>query len=584
MTPDPLAQAIVREFLDHPRFCRESLTISDKGGRIVPLVLTPAQVALNEAITKQERLGKPVRGIVLKARRVHISVAVCAQAFHRSFFPNYQSLLASHLDESAAANYRYVQHFDRAYRNGPGYLGIALDRVTSSNDGGMAWANGSRLRIATARNVDFSRGGTSYQFQHLTEVAFWANAEATMRGLGQTIPTLPGTIQIVESSANGMGGFFYDLWMESQRRDSDYFGLFFAWHQHPEYRMPVESMPAFQDSLSRDELRLMQQYQLIPEQIAWMRWCIRNNCQGSLDTFHQEYPSNPEEAFLTSGRPRFDLISIGRQEVQRNPLSGSLSLEDVGLRKQVVFTGREDGQGEVEIWRQPERGRNYVIGADAASGRDISAMKGGASDPDYACAQVLDAGTGEQVASFRERWTPGRFGDLLYVLGAFYNWAYLVPEKNTHGAAVIETLMRLGYPQSRIWLDTERLPHDRRPALLQELGYATTTITKPVLIHGLDEALRTMAVTIRKSQTIAELRAFVTKPDGKMEGQGSHDDEVMALALAVAGIQRGPQAFASEVHTAKLIEAEEQAEMMRYGAPHRRPNWRRNMPYGGSFG
>lgn len=574
---DAQARAFVDNWLDNAAFCRESLTITDKAGRIVPLIHTPAQSALNLKIRAQERLGKPVRGIILKARRVHISAAICAQAFHRvAFFNNMHGLLASHLDESAAANYQYIKHFDKAYRDGPGYLGVELPKATSSNDGGMAWANGSDIRIATAGNVDFSRGGTSFQFAHLTEFAFWRNAEATMRGLGQSIPPLPGTYEFVESSANGMGGLFYEMWQDAQRKDSDRFALFFAWHEHPENRMFVEDPARFQDSLTKEERQLQQQYQLSLEQLQWRRWSIINQCQRSVDTFHQENPSCPEEAFLTSGRPRFDVISISRQPVQRQPLTGSLSLETIGLGKRVVFSSREDGRGEVEMWRQPERGRNYVIGADVAQGIDVSAKQGGASDPDYSCACVLDAGTGEQVASFRERWTPGRFAELLYLLGQFYNAAYIVPERNRDGTAVIESLKdRLRYPLERIWVDTGRLAHDRRAPLLEELGWLTNTVSKPQLIHALDEALRTMAITVRKAQTVAELRAFVVKPDGRVEGQGAHDDEVIALALAVQGLMRAPQIFVNPVEVRAQIEDEQLAEIERYGAPHRRAGWHR---------
>jgi hypothetical protein len=569
-------RAFVDSWLDNAAFCRESLTINDKNGRLVKLHHTPAQAALNAKIQQQERRAKPVRGIILKARRVHISVAICAQAFHRvAFFNNMHGLLASHLDESAGANYEYIKHFDKAYREGPGYLGVSLPKVTTSNAEGMAWANGSDIRIATAGNVDFSRGGTSFQFAHLTEFAFWRNAEATMRGLGQSVPSLPGTYEFIESSANGKGGLFHELWQDAQRRDSDRFALFFAWWEHPEYRMRPEDPARFQDSLKPEELAIQRQYHLDIDQLYWRRWAIANQCQRSEDTFHQEYPSCPEEAFLTSGRPRFDVISISRQPVMRQPIAGSLTMETVGLAKRVCFDSREDGRGELEIWKQPDRGRNYVIGADVAQGIDVSAKQGGASDPDYSCACVLDAGTGEQVAAFRERWTPGRFAEFLYLLGHFYNAAYIIPERNRDGTAVIESLKdRLRYPIERLWVDTGRLPHDRRAPLLEEIGWLTTVTSKPQLIHALDEALRTRAITVHKGNTIAELYAFVVKPDGRVEGQGAHDDEVIALALAVQGLMRAPEIFANPIALRAQIDAEEAAELERYGAPHRRPGWR----------
>lgn len=589
---DAQLRAFVDNWLDHPRFAAEALTIPDEAGAIVPLRLTPAQIKLDNCIKRQERSAKPVRGIVLKARRVHISAGVAAQAFHRlAFFPNMHGLVVSHLKDSAEENYKYYSHYDGAYRKkfeadvkagkrDPGYLGVALPKLLYDAKDGMEWANGSTLDIGTDGSSESSRGGSSKQFLHLTEFAFWDNAEITMRALGQTIPSRPGTMQLIESSANGMSGLFYELWMDAQRADSDVFSLFFAWWEHPDYWMEPPDPTRFQDSLSREERELQQRYSLHLNQMYWRRWAIRNKCQGSIDTFHQEYPSEPEEAFLTSGRPRFDLVSIGRQPVRTKPITGSLSFQQVGLGKRVIFDGREDGHGVLEMWEQPQKGRNYVIGADAASGIDRSAQKGGASNPDYSCAQVLDAQTREQVASFRDRLSPGRFAEYLWLLGAFYNWAYIVPERNRDGMAVIECLTTVHvdhppYPVERLWVDPGRMPNDRRPPQLHEIGYNTSDVSKPVLIEALDSALREMSIIIRKANTIAELRAYCNLKDGKMGGVGAHDDEVIALALAVVGLRRAPQIFVNPVEVRKQIEMEEYAELERYTAPHRRPGWNR---------
>ena len=53
----------------------------------------------------------------------------------------------------------------------------------------------------------------------------------------------------------------------------------------------------------------------------WRRWCIRNNCQGDEEIFKQEYPSNPQEAFLVSGSSVFNKeIIIRRIETIPKPI------------------------------------------------------------------------------------------------------------------------------------------------------------------------------------------------------------------------------------------------------------------------
>ena len=43
-----------------------------------------------------------------------------------------------------------------------------------------------------------------------------------------------------------------------------------------------------------NEIAIKSLYHLDNEQMQWRRWCIENNCNGEIDIFKQEYPSNPE--------------------------------------------------------------------------------------------------------------------------------------------------------------------------------------------------------------------------------------------------------------------------------------------------
>ena len=57
-----------------------------------------------------------------------------------------------------------------------------------------------------------------------------------------------------------------------------------------DYRLPYEGFELTQEEEDKSEV------QLDNDQLQWRRWCIANNRQGNIDTFHQEYPSTPEEA------------------------------------------------------------------------------------------------------------------------------------------------------------------------------------------------------------------------------------------------------------------------------------------------
>jgi hypothetical protein len=121
--------------------------------------------------------------------------------------------------------------------------------------------------------------------------------------------------------------------------------------------------------------------------------------------------------------------------------------------------------------------------------------------------------------------------------------AFIVPEQKAVGKAVIGHLLDIegGYPLELIYA-AKRDPSDRRPPLLQELGYDTNTVFRPILISALETAIREMAVRIHDPVTLAECRSFVRKANGREEGIG-HDDDVFGVALAVVGLPDARRAF-----------------------------------------
>jgi hypothetical protein len=198
---------------------------------------------------------------------------------------------------------------------------------------------------------------------------------------------------------------------------------------------------------------------------------------------------------------------------------------------------------------------------DHAEGIDPKARTGaGGSDPDYCSATVLDCDTGEEQAKLKERYEPAPWAERIYWLGKFYGWAFVSPEQKAVGKAVIGELLKLGYPIELIYAK-QRDPSDRRTPLLQELGFDTNTVFRPVLISGLDRALREGSIALHDSETIAELQRFVRKANGREEGIG-HDDDVFGVALAVEGLPYARRAFD---YRESLKEDHERWKPVRYG-------------------
>src|SRR3546814_6740688 len=92
----------------------------------------------------------------------------------------------------------------------------------------------SGYQVGTAKAAGVGRSDT-IQFFHGSEVAHWANAEEHAAGALQAVPRAAGTEVILESTANGVGGLFYNLWQAAVRGEGDYQAIFLPWFRHGDY-------------------------------------------------------------------------------------------------------------------------------------------------------------------------------------------------------------------------------------------------------------------------------------------------------------------------------------------------------------
>lgn len=539
------AQDLYRAFQDHQIFCRESLRIVNKQGVTVNFDLQPAQTKLHKAVLKQRAASQPVRIIYLKPRRVMISAGTAAEFFHEiPFTPGQHGMVVAHDLKAAKEVWRYYRDFNNKFQP---FRGIRLPKLAihARNKGVIEWENGSSIEIATARNLDSGRS-FGLRFLQMAEYAFYPDARRVGQGLLNAVADDPGTMIVKESTANGVGNPFHRDWLDAvdPTGGSGWEAVFFAWFEHPEYTMPFRSHDdarRFQDSLTKDEAELWETHSLTLEQMQWRRWAIKNKCAGSVETFHQEYPSTPEEAFLYSGRPRFSHQHLSKMPVIQDAPCGEL-VELPGPQPRLIFQVGE--RGPLVVYKRPQPGRRYVAGADISEGIDVGDGTIGGEDPDYSVMSIFDADTGEQVAKLRGRLEPSPFADYAVAVLRWYNYPFLVPEANGPGLAFLEHILRLKYPVNLIY---HRYPEpdeqftSARGTKLQLLGWRESSRTRPQLISALDQYIREMGVILRDPNTVAEHFSFVIKASGRAEHQDNcHDDEVFAVGLSVIGLQHPP--------------------------------------------
>ena len=229
----------VREYIE------TFLKIRTKDGTLMPLRLNQPQDRMYQAVKSQWDAGKPVRIIVLKARQMGFSTLTEAIIFAITATRFYTDcMIVAHKDEATAnlfrMSLRYYENLPepmKPMRKASNAHELVFDKPAHYK--GRRPGLGSSIKCATAGGSGVGRSAT-LRCLHLSEFAFWpGDKRETLAGLSQAVPDKPGTMIIIESTANGYDEFKnrWDAAVEAQRRGEDgYLPIFFAWYEMEEYR------------------------------------------------------------------------------------------------------------------------------------------------------------------------------------------------------------------------------------------------------------------------------------------------------------------------------------------------------------
>jgi hypothetical protein len=458
------------------------LRVRNKRGRLVKLECNRAQKEF------ETRCG--ARNIVLKARQMGISTWVAARFFLSTITrPGTLTVQVAHTQEAAEEIFRMVHRF---VENLPQDLLSGALRRSKSNRRQLVFPRlDSEYRVETAGDANAGRGLT-IQNLHCSEVARWgANAAEVLASLRAAVP--PGGEIVLESTANGMGGCFYREWQRAA--ETGYVRHFFPWWMDAGYRIDGGAAEELlREPLLSDELRLMKSAGLDREQIAFRRQVKKDFGERAVEEFAEDAVS----CFLASGSAVFDTAKI----------EARLQAVDRALEE------RENGR--IRIWLPPAPGRQYILGVDPA---------GGGSEGDYSCVQVIDRASGLQCAELYGHYRPEELAAQAARLGKEYNQGLLVVERNNHGHAVLAMLERVERYEA-VWADP-RSPHAP--------GWSTTALTRPPMLERFGAMLVTNPELFQSRRLLEECRGFVRRADGRIAAaEGSHDDAIMAMAMALA--------------------------------------------------
>ena len=521
--------------------------ILDKSGQIVAPRANEYQRKIVMAYLHARKTGVPCRLICLKPRQKGSSTISTALSYTHLRNFRAAACFVGNKDKTTQNLLSMVRRYNDSDRFPWGNNGKVLAE-------GGNWSHGSRIVSETAGASDPGRSGT-FQVMVLSEVAHWQNdgarsADVILNGLLNCVPWLADTLVLMESTPNGAAGAFYERYAQAISLDdfmagkpsNGYVRIFSPWYEFADSEDKLDPPAAsnLEESLTLEEKEIMARYSLRLGHIAYRRRTIATECQGEARLFDQEYPSNEEDCWLSSGRLRFDgqgMANIGKQVKAASPAFGILDVQNGG---EVVWRNADKNESVFTIWEQPKVGCSYIMPVDVMTGSQASGK-----DPDCHSAMILRApyvsgGVERKAAVVARISSPARFdldvlADFVVRLSSHYGNCLVVPEVNGPGLALIELLRQ--YPAVSIY---KRQAFDQLSnRTTEKLGWQTSdgagrTGNRSMLIERLAASIREGELDIYCPSILAQMRAFIVNDRGKAEAlPGKHDDDVMSLAIGL---------------------------------------------------
>lgn len=561
--------------------------VNDRG-EVIPFVPKPVQLKLLAALEEQRVAGLPQRGIILKARQLGFSTMAQSMIEWRATTrPNHKALVVAQDTKTAGSLFDMGKLM---WARTPDKLGLKPPIVNESNTMGskfILWGEparmlrregqlglNSQLTIGTSKEVEAGRGLTIHSL-HLSEVAFYLDTRKLLAILN-SVPDHPDTLVLKESTANGIN-HFKDDWDAAEAGESAYVPIFAAWHEDPEKNwLPFaneQERAVFAETVGEgpwgeEEPGLVRDYGCELEQLHWRRYTIVNKCASDLSKFHQEHPSTPQQAFLTTGKQVFSLVLLNaalKQTESSDPRFPSAETPGPQLGQLVgelqrSFQGRhgstlivpaaarfepiEYGVSRWKVWELPESGYDaegmpkrdeagarvppgqYVIGVDVMGGEDVDHTEAA----NHAI-EVIDHRSLRQVAEYVSQEDPDELALQVLLAALLFNGAWVAPEVTGGWGGPIARKLAIDWRYPKVY--TRKKLDERGEPQQDRLGWDTNPQTKPLMEARAKELLRTETHGLRSRSLVLEAFTYVDLGRGKHGPEkGRTSDRLLAWMIA----------------------------------------------------
>lgn len=574
-------------------------------GEMIPFKCNYPQRIVLEAMEEMRRRGEPIRLIILKARQWGGSTLVqLYMAWVQLFLKEgwYSVILAQTKDTSRRIKAMFTKVLSRlpAFAlDGEGQLQFN-PYEKSSSDSIICWENGDVARnnvvsIASYENYDSVRGN-SYSMAHYSEVAFWKDTdgkspEEVISSVSGGILELPLTIEVMESSARGCSGYFYDECQLAMKGASARRFIFVPFFMIEHDTLPVRNKRKFAEwLLSIKDMDAPPKGCLDSGKYYWRMWMLGATFEHiawyikKRKSFHDhanmagEAPIDPIEAFKNSGNLIFNLYRL--EELSGMYVKPPVFIGDIhgesqkgeGSLKSIAI--RQDNNGCLKIWSKPNTLMNirnrYIVSVD---------IGGRSKTSDYSVITVIDRmglmkginGIPKVVARWRGHIRHDHLAWKAAQIATYYNNALLVFEsntydsekdKNTEGEHMDFILDEVGDAYGNMYF--RRSPsEDIKEDTAKKWGFNTNKVTKIKLIDNLLVYVDDGLWEEPDEGMYEELKIYEKRDDGtfgNIRGKGNHDDILMSTAIGLYISQYEMEAPVLITRKRKVEDREERTE------------------------
>ena len=352
-----------------------------------------------------------------------------------------------------------------AYEHLPQWL---QQGVMSWNKGSLELENGSKI-LASSTSASAVRGG-SYNIIFLDEFAYVPSnvAEQFFSSVYPTISSGKTTKVMIVSTPHGMN-MFYKLWVDAENKRNSYIPIEVHWSEVP----------------GRDE--------------EWKRETIKNTSESQFNT-------------------EFECEFLGSINTLISPHK----------LKTLAYLNPENSHKGLDVYKQPEKGRTYLVTADVSRG----------TSNDYSAFVVFDVSEVPYriVAKYRDNEIkPLLFPQKIYHVAKAYNQAFVLVEVNDIGEQVANAL-QYDMEYDNLIMASMR---GRAGQVLgggfsggkAQMGVRTTKAVKKIGCSNLKQLVEDNKLIVEEYDCINELSTFIVKGSSFEADDGCTDDLVACMFI-----------------------------------------------------